>query len=205
MPRTPQPDDDLIVRALIAIIGEDPTRGGLVETPRRVLEAWKYWAGGYDVDVQALLKCFEDGSEKYDEMIIVSNISFHSHCEHHLAPFFGVAHVGYLPNKRIVGLSKLARVVDAYARRLQVQERMTQQIANALYAGGERGVVDQMTGFAPRGVGVIVEARHLCMESRGVTKSGAITTTSALLGVMKESGAREEFLALARQRSTGVK
>lgn len=180
--------DDIVVR-LLQYIGEDPTRGGLVDTPHRVLKAWQHWAGGYGADIPGILKTFEDGAASCDEMVVVKDIPFYSHCEHHLAPFFGTVTVAYVPNGRIVGLSKLSRVVSAFARRLQVQERLTNQIADAL-----------QEHLAPLGVGIVVTARHLCMESRGIERQGSVTITSALRGVMRDSAsARSEFLALSKK------
>ncbi len=175
------------VKRMLQFIGEDAERGGLLETPARVAKAWAHWAGGYKLDPQEVLKVFEDGAEKVDEMVLVRNIPFYSHCEHHMAPFFGHATVGYVPNGKIVGLSKLSRLVDVFARRLQVQERLTTQIADALNEG-----------LKPKGVGVIITARHLCMESRGVRQQGHDTTTSALRGVMLDGSPRQEFLLLAK-------
>lgn len=179
--------EDHITR-LLQYIGDDPTRGGLEETPSRVAKAWKFWGSGYDQNPADVLKTFEDGAEGCDEMVFVRNIPFYTHCEHHLAPFFGTATIAYLPDKRIVGLSKLSRVLDIYARRLQVQERLTQQVADAL-----------MEHLQPLGAGVVITARHLCMESRGVCKQGHDTRTSALRGIFKtERDVRAEFLALSR-------
>lgn len=175
------------IRRTLQFIGEDPERGGLLETPARVAKAWEHWAGGYQLDPLEILKTFDDGAESVDEMVIVKNIPFYTHCEHHMAPFFGTATVGYVPNGKIVGLSKLSRVVDAFARRLQVQERLTTQIADAINEG-----------LSPKGVGVIVTARHLCMESRGIRQQGSETITSALRGVMLEGTPRQEFLLLAK-------
>lgn len=180
--------DDIVIR-LLQHIGEDPHRGGLVDTPRRVLKAWQHWASGYRADIPSILKTFEDGAASCDEMVVVKNIPFYSHCEHHLAPFFGTVTVAYVPNGKIVGLSKLSRVVSAFARRLQVQERLTNQIADAL-----------QEHLAPLGVGIVVTARHLCMESRGIEQQGSTTITSALRGVMRNStSARSEFLALSKK------
>lgn len=180
--------DDIVVR-LLQYIGEDPTRGGLVDTPHRVLKAWQHWTSGYGADIPSILKTFEDGADSCDEMVVVKDIPFYSHCEHHLAPFFGTVTVAYVPNGRIVGLSKLSRVVSAFARRLQVQERLTNQIADAL-----------QEHLAPLGVGIVVTARHLCMESRGIERQGSVTITSALRGVMRDSAsARSEFLALSKK------
>ncbi len=175
------------ITRLIQYVGDDPERGGLLETPDRVAKAWKFWCKGYDEKPEEILKVFEDGAEGVNEMILVRDIPFYTHCEHHMAPFFGTATVGYLPDGNIVGLSKINRLVDCFARRLQVQERLTGQIADALFA----------SDFKPLGVGVIVKARHLCMESRGVCQQGHHTITSALRGVMFEGLPRQEFLQLA--------
>jgi GTP cyclohydrolase I len=175
-------------RRFLTSLGEDPDRPGLAETPHRVSKAWKHWTSGYDQDPVGLLKAFEDGAEQYNELIVVRNIPVYSHCEHHLAPFFGKATIGYLPNGKIVGLSKLTRLVDCFAKRLQVQERLTVQIANTL-----------MEVLEPKAVGVVVKCRHLCMESRGIRTPGEETITSAMLGELQPNLAlRTEFLALAR-------
>src|SRR5471030_2379295 len=162
-------------RRLIASFGEDPDRPGLLETPSRVSKAWKHWTSGYGQDPVELLKAFEDGAEQYNELIVVRGIPVYSHCEHHLAPFFGKATIGYVPNGKIVGLSKLTRLVDCFSKRLQVQE--------------------------PKAVGVVVRCRHLCMESRGIRTPGEETITSAMLGELQPNLAmRTEFLALAREQ-----
>lgn len=177
--------EDNVVR-LLQFVGEDPTRGGLHETPTRVAKAWKHWCSGYSVDPATILKVFEDGAEKHDQMITVKDIPVYSHCEHHLAPIFGTVTISYIPNGKIVGLSKLSRLADVFARRLQVQERMTDQIADALHEH-----------LNPLGVGVIMKARHLCMESRGVCQQGHHTITTAVRGVIKtDASARAEFLRL---------
>lgn len=174
---------------ILEVVDPDPERGGLDETPTRAAKAWLEWTSGYSVDIKSLLKVFEDGAQGCDEMVVVKDIPIHSHCEHHLAAIFGTATIGYLPNGKIVGLSKLNRLADAFARRLQVQERMTNQIAEAL-----------MEHLAPLGCGVVIKARHMCMESRGVCQQGTVTFTSALRGVFREDPAvRAEFLALARE------
>lgn len=179
------------VRRLLQFIEGNKGRPGTDETPDRVIKAYGTWFSGYAQDPAAILKTFEDGAEGTEEMVVETNIPVYSHCEHHMAPFFGVAHVGYIPNGKIVGLSKLVRLVDVFARRLQVQERLTCQIADALN-----------TELAPLGVGVVIECRHMCMESRGVKTPGVTTTTSALRGHMKdEPETRAEFLALARARA----
>lgn len=176
------------IRRLLQYVGEDPMRGGLEETPARVAKAWKEWCAGYDQDPKDILKTFADGAEGVDEMVVVKDIPFYTHCEHHMAPFFGTATIGYLPNQKIVGLSKLSRLLDIYARRLQVQERLGCQVADAI-----------MEHLDALGCGVVISARHLCMESRGIKKQGSTTTTSALRGLFKEDAAvRAEFLALAR-------
>lgn len=178
---------DNIIR-LLQYVGEDPKREGLKETPERVARAWEHWCGGYGIDIPALLKTFKDGADGCDEMVVVRDIPFYSHCEHHMAPFFGTATVAYIPDGLIVGLSKIPRVVNAFARRLQVQERLTNQIADAI-----------QTNLKPKGVGVIIKARHLCMESRGIEQQGHSTTTSALRGVIRElPEARAEFLNLTK-------
>lgn len=178
--------DDIITR-MLQFIGEDPAREGLRETPARVIKAWREeWFSGYGKKPEEVLKAFADGSEDYDEMILVKDIPVYTHCEHHLAPFFGVAHIGYVPRRKIVGLSKLSRLVDIFARRLQVQERLTTQIAGAL-----------QEHLQPAGVGVVIQCRHLCMESRGIQRQGALTTTSKMLGVMmSKPEARAELFSL---------
>ena len=177
-----------IVTRLIQFVGDDPTRGGLAETPKRVLKAWREWGAGYAMRAADVLKTFEDGADKVDEMVLVRDIPIYSHCEHHLAPFFGVAHIGYIPDGRIVGLSKLSRLADVFAKRLQVQERLTNQIADAL-----------VEHLQPKGVGVVVSCRHLCMESRGIQRQGATTITSAMRGVLfSKPEARAELMSLIK-------
>lgn len=176
-------------RRFLTSLEEDPDRPGLVETPSRVAEAWKQWTAGYSQDPADLLKVFEDGANEYNELIVVRGIPVYSHCEHHLAPFFGKATIGYVPNGKIVGLSKLTRLVDCFAKRLQVQERLTTQIANAL-----------LTHLQPQAVGVVISCRHACMESRGISTQGEETITSAMLGELQTNLAlRTEFFALARE------
>ena len=174
------------VRKLLAFIGEDPNREGLQETPARFLKAWQEYTRGYREKPEDILKSFEDGAQSVDEMVIVRDIPVYSLCEHHLAPFFGRAYVGYVPQQRILGLSKISRLVEVYARRLQVQERLTNQIADALD-----------THLQPLGVAVVIECRHMCMESRGVRHTGTATVTSALRGSIKTNpDTRKEFLSL---------
>jgi GTP cyclohydrolase I len=176
-------------RRFLKSLGEDPNRPGLLETPARVEKAWKHWTSGYTQNPADLLKTFEDGAEQYNEMIVVRNIPVYSHCEHHLAPFFGKATIGYMPDGKIVGLSKLTRLVECFSKRLQVQERLTIQVANAL-----------MESLKPKAVGVVIRCRHLCMESRGIRTPGEETVTSAMLGELQPNLAmRTEFLALARK------
>jgi len=175
------------VRRLIQFIGDDATRGGLLETPHRVVKAWQEWCSGYGQDPAEVLKVFEDGAEGCDEMVVVKDIPFYSKCEHHMADIFGTATIAYVPDGKIVGLSKLDRLLEIYARRLQVQERLTAQVADAL-----------MEHLGAKGAGVVIKARHMCMESRGVRKQGHHTVTSVLRGVFKDQPAtRAEFLALA--------
>ena len=173
------------IRTLLRYIGEDPEREGLLDTPGRVVSAYDEWFAGYAADpVEYLQRTFEE-IEGYDEMVVLKGIAFESHCEHHMAPIIGVAHVGYLPKNRIVGISKLARVVQAYAKRLQVQEVMTAQIANL--------IADVLE---PAGVGVVIEGSHECMTTRGVHNPGSKMVTSRMLGAFREDDkTRREFLA----------
>jgi GTP cyclohydrolase I len=180
------PEDLEAVRRLLSYIGEDPDREGLRETPERFLKAWSEYTRGYREKPEDVLKVFEDGAQSVDEMVIVRDIPVYSLCEHHLAPFFGKAYVGYVPAQRILGLSKISRLVEVYSRRLQVQERLTNQIADALH-----------THLQPLGVAVVIECRHMCMESRGVRHTGTATVTSALRGSIKTNAdTRREFLSL---------
>jgi GTP cyclohydrolase IA len=175
------------IRRLLAELGEDPNREGLRDTPRRVAQSLRFLTSGYDGDLDTVINGALFTVE-YSEMVIVRDIDFYSLCEHHLLPFFGKCHVAYLPNRRVIGLSKLPRVVELFARRLQVQERLTSQIAEAL-----REKVD------PLGVAVVMEARHLCMAMRGVEKQNAVTVTSSMLGVFRDDArTRNEFLELIR-------
>jgi GTP cyclohydrolase I len=179
-----------LVRKIIALIGEDPEREGLKKTPERYEKALKFLTSGYHQNVDHLLNG-ATFSVCYDEMVVVKDIEFFSLCEHHLLPFFGKAHVAYLPSKKVIGLSKVARLVNMYARRLQIQERLTNQVARALEEK-----------IAPQGVGVIIEARHLCMQMRGVEKQHGQAVTSAMLGAFRENKqTRDEFLALVGKKS----
>ena len=190
--RGPGFDDPLegAVRTFIRELGEDPARDGLLRTPQRVAQSLRFLTSGYHQDVDKVLNgaLYEVA---YDEMVIVKDIEIFSLCEHHLLPFFGRCHVAYIPTKKVIGLSKIPRLVDIFARRLQVQERLTTQIAETI-----------MEKIQPLGVGVVIEAKHLCMIMRGVEKQNSVAVTSAMLGVFrKEIETREEFLALVRKRS----
>lgn len=186
------------VKTLLESLGEDPEREGLKETPKRVAKMYDEIFGGYKIDAKELLnKTFAedagieeevDGINYMQGMVIVRDIAFYSHCEHHMVPFFGKAHIGYIPNKRVVGLSKLCRVVDAYARRLQIQERMTKQIADCI-----------QEVLNPQGVMVVIEAQHLCMKMRGIKNPCADTVTSTVRGLFEQPTTRAEFLQLIRR------
>ena len=174
------------IRTLLKWAGDDPAREGLVDTPARVARAFEDWFSGYKEDPVAYLQRTFEEVEGYDEMILLRDIRFESHCEHHLAPIIGRAHVAYLPSNKVVGISKLARVVDAYARRLQVQEKMTAQIANCI-----------QDVLHPQGVAVVIEATHQCMTTRGVHKHGVTMVTSSLLGAFRQDPmTRREFLTI---------
>jgi GTP cyclohydrolase I len=180
-----------LVRKMLALIGEDPNREGLRRTPERFEKAFRYLTSGYRQDPEKLLNGAMF-SVCYDNMVVVKDIELHSLCEHHLLPFFGKCHVAYIPNKKVVGLSKIARLVNMYARRLQIQERLTSQIAQAI-----------QENLAPEGVGVVVEARHLCMVMRGVEKQHSAAMTSAMLGAFRENKqTRDEFLSLINHGKT---
>ncbi len=177
------------VREILADLGEDPQREGLRATPHRVAKSLRDLTSGYRVDVDAMINnaLF---TESYDEMVIVRDIAFYSMCEHHMLPFFGRAHVAYLPEKKIIGLSKIPKLVEIFSRRLQVQERLTLQVASTL-----------MDKLKPKGVGVILEARHLCMEMRGAESQHSPTTTSCMLGIFQsDARTRKEFLDLVKTR-----
>ena len=190
MPKAPLPqrpsrqEAEMAVHTLLRWAGDDPTREGLADTPARVARAFEDWFSGYGQDPEEyLLRTFEE-IEGYDDMVILKDIRFESHCEHHLAPIIGRAHVGYLPTARVVGISKLARVVEGFARRLQVQEKLTAQIA---------GCINEV--LKPRGVGVVIDAVHQCMTTRGVHKRGVSMITSKMLGTFRADAAtRAEFL-----------
>ena len=185
-PKPSREEAEAAVRTLLRWAGDDPDREGLRDTPARVTRAYEDWFSGYaDDPVSFLQRTFEE-VEGYDEMVVLRDIRFESHCEHHLAPIIGRAHVGYLPDRKVVGISKLARVVDAYARRLQVQEKMSAQIANCI-----QHILE------PKGVAVVIEAAHQCMTTRGVHKTGVTMVTSMMLGAFREdSRTRREFFAM---------
>jgi GTP cyclohydrolase I len=182
------------VRVLLRWAGEDPTREGLLDTPARVARAYEEYFGGYDVDPVALLARTFAETDGYDEIVLLRDIRFESFCEHHMAPIIGRAHVAYLPRTRVVGISKLARVVDAYARRLQIQEKMTAQIANTLNEV-----------LQPLGVAVVIEATHQCMTTRGVHRPGTSLVTSRMLGAFRtDPNTRREFLAMIQRPALGA-
>ncbi|GAB3023740.1 MULTISPECIES: GTP cyclohydrolase I FolE [Oleiagrimonas] len=172
------------VRVLLRWAGEDPSREGLLDTPKRVVKAYRDWFSGYEEDPGEYLRRTFEEVEGYDELVVLRGIEFESHCEHHMAPIIGRAHVGYLPDKKVVGISKLARVVDGFARRFQVQEKLTAQIAHCI-----------LETLQPRGVGVVIDASHECMTTRGVHKRGVSMVTSQMLGTFREDArTRAEFL-----------
>ncbi|MCH2548136.1 MAG: GTP cyclohydrolase I FolE [Alphaproteobacteria bacterium] len=174
------------VKVLLRWAGDDPAREGLLDTPKRVTKAFEQYFSGYDTDPAELLSRTFEEVDGYDEMVVLRDIRFESHCEHHLAPFIGVAHIAYLPETRVVGISKLARLVDAYSKRLQIQEKLTAQIANTLN-----------DVLQPKGVAVVLEAQHQCMTTRGVHKTGVTMQTSRMLGLFRQDPrTRQEFFSL---------
>jgi GTP cyclohydrolase I len=180
-----------LVREMIVRLGEDPTREGLTRTPERVHRAYEHLMKGYKEDPEAMLKnaLF---TVTYDQMVIVKDVEMFSLCEHHMLPFFGKVHVAYIPNGKVIGLSKIPRLVDIFSRRLQIQERLTTQIAETI-----------QKAIAPQGVGVVIEARHLCMMMRGIEKQNSSTVTSAMLGCFRQKETRAEFLSLVRPVGAG--
>jgi GTP cyclohydrolase IA len=194
-PRRPsRAQAEAAVKTLLERAGDDPAREGLEGTPERVVRAFEEYFSGYGTDpVELLQRTFEE-TDGYDEMVVLRDIRFESHCEHHLAPIIGKAHVAYLPQKRVVGISKLARLVEVYAKRLQIQEKMTAQIANTL---------DEV--LQPKGVAVVIEAAHQCMTTRGVHKPGVAMVTSRMLGAFRtDASTRREFLAIIGQPAGGT-
>lgn len=176
-----------LTKSLLKELGEDPKREGLIKTPLRVAKAWEYLSQGYNQNVEKLINnaIF---SENYDQMVVVKDVEFYSMCEHHLLPFFGHAHIAYIPNGKIIGLSKIPRLVDMFARRLQVQERMTQEIANSLN-----------DALNPSGVAIIIEAQHMCMQMRGVEKKKSYMSTSSMVGIFRsDNKTRKEFLDIIK-------
>jgi GTP cyclohydrolase I len=178
--RPTREEAEAAVRTLIRWAGDDPTREGLLDTPKRVAKAYRELYRGYEENAEELLATVFEDVEGYGDMVLVRDIPFHSHCEHHMVPFFGKAHIAYFPLKGVVGLSKLARVVDVYARRMQTQETMTAQITEAIDSA-----------LAPRGVAVMIEAEHMCMSMRGVMKAGSSTVTTLFTGVFKDEPAEQ--------------
>jgi GTP cyclohydrolase I len=180
-----------IIREVLRRLGEDPSRDGLTATPERVEKSMAFLTKGYDENAAEILRgaLFD---EDYDEMVIVKDIEIFSLCEHHMLPFFGKVHVAYVPNGKVIGLSKIPRLVEVFARRLQIQERLTRQIADAI-----------QDAIAPQGVGVVIEARHLCMMMRGIEKQHSSTVTSAMLGCFRKKETRLEFLSLVHQPGNG--
>jgi GTP cyclohydrolase I len=184
--RPSRAEAEAAVRTLLRWAGDDPDREGLRDTPSRVVRAYEEFFAGYFKDPRELLERTFEETEGYDELVVLKDIRFESHCEHHVVPIIGKAHVGYLPNKRVIGISKLARVIEAFAKRLQIQEKLTSQIAN---------MIDEV--LSPRGVAVVIEAQHHCMTTRGVHKSGVSMVTSRMLGQLREDAStRREFLAI---------
>ncbi len=181
------------VRTLLRWAGDNPEREGLLDTPRRVIEAHEEYFAGYDADPEKVMARTFEEVEGYDEMVVLKNMQFESHCEHHMAPIIGIAHIGYIPEKRVVGISKLARLLDIYAKRLQTQETMTAQIADTI----------QRT-LEPKGVAVIIDAAHQCMTTRGVHKPGTNTVTSRMLGLFRsDPRTRAEFMTMIGSGSIG--
>ncbi len=179
------------VRTLISFVGEDPNREGLLDTPKRVVKAYQDWYGGYNQDPKEVLNKTFSEIEGYDEIIMLKDIRVESHCEHHMAPFIGSAHVAYLPNKRVVGISKLARITRIFSKRMQVQEKLTAEIANCL-----------QQVLKPRGVAVVIEAQHECMTTRGINEPGISMVTSQLLGKFRtDASTRKEFYSMIQQGS----
>ncbi|WP_439816439.1 GTP cyclohydrolase I FolE [Zavarzinia sp. CC-PAN008] len=193
-PRPTREEAEAAIRTLLRWAGDDPTREGLIDTPSRVARSYEEFFAGYHADpVELLQRTFEE-VEGYDEMIVLRDIRFESHCEHHMVPIIGKAHVGYLPSNRVVGISKLARVIDAYSRRFQVQEKLTAQIANCI-----------AEVLRPRGVAVVMEAAHQCMTTRGVHKPGVTMVTSRMLGAFRNDPlTRREFLTVIGNPSSSV-
>ncbi len=191
-PRPSRAEAEDAIRLLLRWAGDDPTREGLIDTPARVARAYEEFFAGYEVDPVALLERTFEETDGYDEIVLLRDIRLESHCEHHMVPILGRAHVAYLPHRRVVGISKLARVVEAYAKRLQIQEKLTAQIANTIQQVLE-----------PRGVAVVIEAAHQCMTTRGVHKPGVTMVTSRMLGAFRDNtDTRRELLAMIGNRGS---
>lgn len=186
-------DAEEAIRTLLRWAGDDPAREGLLDTPARVVRSYEEFFRGYEADPVDLLKRTFEETDGYDEMVLLRDIRFESHCEHHMAPIIGKVHIAYLPSRRVVGISKLARLVEIYAKRLQIQEKMTAQIANAID-----------TILEPKGVAVVIEAAHQCMTTRGVHKPGVVMVTSRMLGAFRDNpSTRREFLAMVGNSKGG--
>lgn len=193
-PRPSRAEAEEAVRTLLRWAGDDPTREGLVDTPSRVVRSYEEFFAGYEVDPVALLERTFEETDGYDEIVLLRDIRLESHCEHHMVPIIGRAHVAYLPHRRVVGISKLARVVEAYAKRFQIQEKLTAQVANTIQQVLE-----------PRGVAVVVEAAHQCMTTRGVHKPGVTMVTSRMLGAFRDNpSTRRELLAMIGNRGSSI-
>jgi GTP cyclohydrolase I len=191
MTKVTQKQAEAAIKTILQWIGDDPEREGLLDTPARVVKSYKEFFAGYLVDPEEILKRTFEETEGYDEMIILKDIRVESHCEHHMLPIIGKAHIAYLPNSRVVGISKLARIVDAYGKRLQIQEKLTVQIANAIN-----------NVLQPKGVGVVIEAAHQCMSTRGIHKTGVTMKTSHMIGAFRnDERTRQEFLNLINSTS----
>ena len=194
MAKPSREEAEAAVRTLIRWAGDDPDREGLVSTPSRVVRAYEEWFGGYAIDPEEFLRRTFKETDGYDEMVVLRDIRFESFCEHHIAPIIGVAHIAYLPDHRVIGISKLARLIEVYAKRLQIQEKMTAQIANTLN-----------DVLMPKGVAVVLEATHQCMTTRGVHKSGMSMVTSRMLGAFRDNPTtRREFLAMIGNPRNGA-
>ena len=188
--RPSQEEAEAAVRILLRWAGDDPDREGLIDTPKRVAKAYREFFAGYDEDPEEILARTFEETEGYDEMVVLKNVRLESHCEHHVVPILGTAHIAYMPDKRVVGISKLARVLEIYAKRLQIQEKLTAQVAHAI-----QNVLE------PKGVAVVVEAQHQCMSTRGIKKPDVAMVTSQMLGCFRDNPeTRREFLSLIRQR-----
>jgi GTP cyclohydrolase I len=192
--RPTREEAEAAVRTLLRWAGDDPTREGLIDTPARVVKSYEEFFQGYGTDPVAILERTFEETDGYDEIVLLRDIRLESHCEHHMVPIIGRAHVAYLPHRRVVGISKLARVVEAYGKRLQIQEKLTAQIANTI-----------QEVLQPRGVAVVIEASHQCMSTRGVHKSGVTMVTSRMLGAFRDDpSTRREVLAMIGNRSVGA-